>query len=376
MQADARRIAIVVPDLRVGGAQRVLLMLAGEFARRGHEVDLVSCLDDGGLATEIPAGVRGVALLRGSWWLGVRSIAALLRQFRRRRYDAILSSMTGTNLAVVLAHRLAGAGGRVVLREAASLVNLRGRGRRSLRLMRRLYPRADAVVAVSAGVREELVALGLDPARVHAIRNPVDAAGLRRRAQAAPAAPRLRPYLVNVGRLVAQKDHDTLLRAFAASRAAATHDLVIVGEGMERASLSRLAAGLGIAGRVVLAGELTDPYPLMSRAALFVLASRWEGYPNVLLEALALGLPVVATDAPCGASEILAGGRHGALVPMADPVALAAAIDATLDGRQPVAPWPEHDHGVAVAAARYLALLAGGADVEPAPASAARTPAA
>ncbi len=353
------RICIVVPDLRLGGAQRVLLTLAGQFAGMGHRVTIVSLLGGGALAGDVPAGVSSVTLFdrQPDALFGLRCLLRLRTHFRRHRYDAVLSSMTGTNLVTVVAHRLARSGARLVLREAASLVNLDGNARRWL--MRWLYPRADAVIAVSDGVRKELVALGIDGTRAHAVRNPVSAVRLRCAAagQSLPAALDGRPYVVSVGRLVRQKDHETLLRAFAGSRLPKSHDLVIVGEGEQRGALSRLADELGVADRLMLLGALTNPYAVMSHAALLVLSSRWEGYPNVLLESLALGISVVATDAPWGAAEMLGGGRYGLLVPVADPEALGRAIEATLDGEYVAEPWPERMHAEDAIALQYFQIM-------------------
>ena len=134
-----------------------------------------------------------------------------------------------------------------------------------------------------------------------------------------------------MGRLQEQKDFPTLIRAFALVRQGRPCRLVILGDGGGRMGLLNLIDGLGLAGDVDLAGFQTNPYPFLARAALFALSSAWEGSPNALTEAMALGIPVVSTDCPSGPRELLDGGRFGPLVPVADAPALAAAMASTLD---------------------------------------------
>jgi glycosyltransferase involved in cell wall biosynthesis len=138
-----------------------------------------------------------------------------------------------------------------------------------------------------------------------------------------------------VGRLQEQKDFPTLIRAFALVRQVRPCRLVILGDGSGRAGLLALVGSLGLAKEVDLPGFQTNPYPFLGRAALFALSSAWEGSPNALTEAMALGTPVVSTDCPSGPWELLDGGRFGALVPVGDAPALAAAMASTLDKHLP-----------------------------------------
>jgi len=329
MTAGAR-IVVVLPDLRLGGAQRVLLDMTRQFALFGHDVEIVSLAGDGELIAEVPQEVRYRPIpigARGGVRLALTALPALVHHLRLARPDAVLSSMTGTNLLTVVAHRLAGRPGRLVLREAVSLTNNPGRFNRLL--MTRLYVGADAFVAVSSGVADDLAALGLDPSLIHVLRNSVDIERVRRLAVQA-GQPRTSPYIVSVARLTAQKDQRTLLRAYAVSTLRRSHRLVMVGDGEDRPALTALAHELQIEDRVEFTGALANPYPVLAGASLHVLSSRWEGYPNVLLEALALGVPVVATDCPAGPRELLQGGRFGRLTPVGDCAGLAEGMDAEL----------------------------------------------
>jgi Glycosyltransferase len=335
MTARADRILLVLPSLERGGGERVLLQLAGSFLAAGREVHVAVLLGGGPLRPVVPHAVtlhelidasdasKGLALA----WKALPKLASLIRTVKPR---AVLSTMTGTNLLTVLACMRARIRTRLVLREAASLVNTKSILTRQT--MRWLYRRADALIAVSTGVAEDLRGLGLAEDRIHVIHNPVDASRLRHLADVGPLlVPQDKlPYVVSIGRLVEQKDQQTLLRAYTLSTLRGSHHLVIVGEGDQRAGLERLARDLGIADRLVLTGALDNPYRVLAEASLHALSSRWEGYPNVLLEALALGVPVVSTDCPFGPREMLDDGRYGRLVPMGDPVALARAMEEEL----------------------------------------------
>jgi glycosyltransferase involved in cell wall biosynthesis len=197
------------------------------------------------------------------------------------------------------------------------------------------YRRADRVVAISDGVGAALAhRFGVDPKRVSTIYNAVDVATVRVRA--AEETPRLppQPFIVAAGRLVHQKGFDLLIRAFAARLAERQLSLVIVGEGPERSALEALAREHGVEHRVHLPGFVENPWSYFARAAAFVCSSRWEGFGNVIIEAMACGVPVVATDCDFGPREIVRHGDSGLLVGAATVEALGDAIVSVLDDRQ------------------------------------------
>lgn len=362
--ARADRILLVLPSLERGGGERVLLQLARLFLAAGREVHVAALLGGGPLRAAVPDAVtlhelidprdaaKGFALA----WKALPKLASLIRALNP---NAVLSTMTGTNLLVVLACILLNSHARLVLREASSLVNTKSTFKRWA--MRGLYRRANGLVAVSAGVAQDLRGLGLPDDRIHVIRNPVDAERLRQLAAVGvPQAIQDKvPYIASLGRLTAAKDFPTLLRAYAISGLRGSHRLIIVGEGEERANLENLVRGLGLTGRVLLTGAMDNPHGVVAGAAMHVLSSRWEGYPNVLLEALALGIPVVSTDCPHGPREILDDGRYGRLVPVGNAAALASAMDAELERPISVGEAMLVAHDPPVIASRYLALLDG-----------------
>ncbi len=200
--------------------------------------------------------------------------------------------------------------------------------------------------------------------KVQVIHNPVVTPELLQRAEEPLEHPWFQPkeppVLLGVGRLTRQKNFPNLIRAFAEVRKRRPVRLLILGEGEERASLEDLVRSFGLEGEVGLPGFVQNPYPYMKRAAAFVLSSDWEGLPTVLIEALALGTPVVATDCPSGPREILQGGRWGRLVPVNNPTALAQALEATLaEGRTASPEEAYHPYTQAEVVRRYLELLEG-----------------
>jgi glycosyltransferase involved in cell wall biosynthesis len=364
MAIRADRLLLVLPSLERGGGERVLLQLAESFLAAGRDVHMVALLGGGPLRSVVPAAVTLHELIDVNdapqgLVLAWRAFPKLVSLIHAVRPDAVLSTMTGTNLLIVLACMRAGIRTRLVLREASSLVNTKSAVKRQA--MRWLYKQAHELVAVSAGVARDLRGLGLSGDRIHVIRNPVDVNRLRQ--LAAIGMPQTvedkSPYVVSLGRLTEAKDFPTLLRAYASSALRGSHHLIIVGEGEQRTTLERLVRDLGVADRVLLLGAMDNPYGVVAGAAMHVLSSRWEGYPNVLLEALALGVPVVSTDCPHGPREILGGGHHGRLVPVGDAAALASAMDAQLERSSSAADTVLAAHNHEIIAEQYLALLDG-----------------
>ncbi len=351
------RIALLLPDLGAGGAERVTLTLAAEFLARGDAVDVLVLRGEGALIPAVPEGARLVML-------GVRRLRNAIRPLRdyaaRARPDALLAQMWPLSSIAVWALR------RSAIRVAVvEHVDLRASSRRWRLLPRALlvpvlrwsHRRAVARIAVSRGAADALARLcGLPAEAIEAIHNPiplprsapgrqVDWGGGGRR-------------ILTVGTLKPQKNHRLLVEAFA--RMSEPQDrLVILGEGGERVAIKKLAAGLGMADRVLLPGFALDPGPWYASADLFVLSSDYEGFANVVAEALGHGLRVVSTDCPSGPAEILGG--IGRLVPVGDVGALAEAMTAALAA--PADPAAARARAAAFAppaiADRYRRLLLG-----------------
>jgi len=330
----SKRIAILLPDLRGGGVERVRIVLAREFLARCHAVDFVLMRAEGELIGLVPEGARVVDLgaLRFRDLLG-----PLVRYLRRERPDAVLAAMWPLTSMAVLARGLARWQGRLVVSDhgvlSISHAHFGSRVRTMLRWSMALtYPHADARIAVSDGVARDLSQLsGLPVESFKVIYNPITVPSESDdvdvdRAWGVPSGKRI----LNVGSLKDQKNQALLLRAFSRLGDLEHARLMILGEGALRGSLEDLTRSEGLSGRVLMPGFVEDPTPYFRSADIFVLSSDYEAFGNVIVEALACGLPVVATDCPYGPREILDGGRYGDLVSLRDDVALSRAMRSAL----------------------------------------------
>jgi glycosyltransferase involved in cell wall biosynthesis len=357
------RIVVFLPSLAGGGAERAMVGVATALAERRHTVALRTASDagPGSLWPDPALGHRSFGTRHAR-----TAIPALVRDLRAERPDVLLTAMDQANLAGVVAARRT----RVPLVVSYHTDVLAAAARsRSLfshvrpRLARATVRRADAVVAVSDGVRDALVRLAPErAATITTIHNPTVGPQLYERATAAPAgvpgAPPLERTIVAAGRLVPAKGFDVLVDAFAriAPQQPDVH-LLILGDGPLRDDVRRRAEMRGVAARVHLPGAIENPYPFMARCRVFASSSVWEGLPTVLVEAGALGCPIVATDCPSGPREIIGGRPQATLVAVGDVAALAAALDGAL--RAPYQRWlgDWRDHTRAHVASRYEDVL-------------------
>ena len=360
------RLAVLASFSGSGGVERMLVNLICGFVAAGREVDLLLIRVESPHLVGLPASVNRIPLGTKHSLLAIPALARYLRQARPR---ALLAAKDRAGRAAVLARALAGVDTRLVLRLGTNLsASLAGYSalRRAWRYwpIRRLYPHLDRIVAVSAGVAADTATIARLPrGAITVIRNPVITPDLHQRAAAPCPHPWFQdegtPVLLGAGRLQRQKDFPTLIRAFARVLEVRPCRLVIIGEGQERPALTALIGQLGLVDQVDLPGFQAQPLPFLARANLFVLSSAWEGSPNVLTEAMALGTPVVATNCPSGPAELLDGGRIAPLVPVGDPEALAAAILATLNQRPPadLLKYAVVDYEQAYSTRQYLAAL-------------------
>jgi glycosyltransferase involved in cell wall biosynthesis len=361
-------LAIFLPSLAGGGAERMMINLATGALAAGVAVDLVCADARGPYLDAVPPGCRLVDFKSARTLWALPKLALWLR---RERPTALLAAMDHANLVAIWARALARPRPPVRLAvsvrsqlsvAAAHEASLRGRALPWL--ARRFYPRADLVIAVSQGVADDLAdCLGLPRAGIAVLPNPVVSDDTDALARApldhpwfAAGAP---PVLLAAGRLTAQKDFSTLLRALARLVPERDLRLMILGEGPDRAALTAEIGALGLTPRVALPGFEANPFRYLARARLFVLSSAWEGLPGVLIQAMACGTPVVSTDCPSGPREVLENGRLGPLVPVGDASALADAIARTLDDPPPAALLEAGaaQYRLAPVSRRYLAAL-------------------
>lgn len=325
------RIAFLLNNLNGGGAERVAVTVANALADKGHDISLVLNRRIGPYLSDVAQGVTVLELGRRM----LLALPSLLKLLRREQFDVIMTILDQPSIGALLLKPFIGRT-RVVVVECNNPLPTEGGMRnpvwRAIRELRRwLYPGADHIISKSEGIKRALVEhFGCREDRVTAIANPVDMTRIAALAIATPDHHWLRdrqaPLVIAVGRLEPQKDYLKLLVAFARLRKHRLARLVILGEGNERAALEQRARELGIADDIDMPGFAPNPYAFLAAADLYVLSSRWEGWPNALVEALACGTPVVATDCDSGPRDILQDGRFGKLVPVGDVDALAGAM--------------------------------------------------
>ena len=363
--SERKRITFFQDALHGGGAEKAVVNLLKGLAQRDEfDLDLVLATREGPYLDLVPPEVRIIDLKAG------RAIAAtipLTNYLKQYRPWAVIGNMGHVNVVAWMATRLSRIDTRLLLVEQNTLSANPTKYRRAKlvnQLMKWFYPSADAVAGVSAGVARDLEqCLGLKKETVEVLNNPVVNEDLIAQTQAdlehawfTADAP---PVFLAVGRLNVQKDFPNLLQAFALVRKQREARLIILGEGQERPALEAAIEELGIADDVLLPGFVKNPYAYMKRASCFVLSSREEGLPTVLIEAMACGCPVVATNCPSGPDEILDRGAYGRLVPIQNSTALAKAMLETL--KNP--PKPEflieraNKYSTKNAVAAYLSLL-------------------
>jgi len=331
------RLALFTTFLGSGGAERVTVNLAKGFRDHGLEVDLV-LTRFGPQQYEIPSGVRLINIGAPRIYAALPGIIRYLRQVQP---DIVLSAEAAVNVTVLLAWRLSGSRARIFVAEHNSRIEATKNSRDwRVKLLpvfiRKTYPWTDGIVAVSKGAADQLAKIApIVKHKIRVIYNPVVSEELFVKAEQPLNHPWFckgePPVILAAGRLIFQKDFTTLIRAFALVRKKRPARLMILGEGKDRARLEALVRKLGLEEDVALPGFVENPYKYMKRASVFVLSSRWEALPTVLIEAMACGCPVVSTDCPSGPAEILENGKWGRLVPIHSPELLAKAILETLE---------------------------------------------
>ena len=363
-------IGFFLPSLVNGGVARSTLTLAHEFTRRGHSVQVYTLQGAVGTLTKRLAA-DDLQIIELAATRAIRALPALIRLLRHNHLDAIISATHYANIVAATAKLMARSKCVLICTERVSpyedfkeqpihkrlvLPNL----------MRLTYRTADAIVTVSQECGDELARLlKIKRNRITTIYNPVDFANIRS-AMEHPAGcdwadDKKYPLIMGVGRLVAQKDFATLMRAFAKVRHKHKVRLAILGDGQEREALEALSREFGVADAITMPGFVSNPHAWMAKADVFVLSSTYEGLSNALVEALVCNVATVSTACPTGSREVLLDGRAGHLVAVGDWDAMAGAIMEALgngnQGREQAIRESLQRFVPAVAAESYLSVI-------------------
>ncbi|MBT4732869.1 glycosyltransferase [Candidatus Woesearchaeota archaeon] len=348
-------ITIVIPDLEIGGAERLSINLANHWVTEGYTVEFVVMRRQGELINLLSKGINIVDLNVDRIY---KVVFPLVKYLRKKRPKIILSFMWPLTSISVVAWLIAKRQGKLFLSDHIQLSHASVHELFISPLLVKIiikltYPFATGAIAVSHGVKKDIKKLGALPdSLIKVIYNP---AATRISLSRSPEdvqqklwGDKFKHHILSVGRLKVQKDHELLLRSFSLIPASYNAKLVILGDGDLYGHLMNLVQELGLEERVSIPGFTIDTSPWYRSADLFVLSSRWEGFGNVIVEALECGVPVVSTDCPSGPAEILDNGRYGTLVPVGEIEELALAMIKSLDNI--------HDHVALIDRARDFSV--------------------
>ena len=337
-----QNIAFVLPSLRGGGAERVMLNIVRGLCEKGYSIDLVLVKSEGIFRKNVPSRVRIIDLdsKRAS-----TSLFGLVKYLDTQKPSIVFPSLPHISVVTLLARLFSRSRPIIVPIEHNTLSQsvLHAdtlRGRLLPHFMRITYTHADRIVAVSKGVGNDLIkSLTIDSSTVSVIYNPVITKDLITSSFDTTDHPWLNnsnyPVIIGAGRLTQAKGFDDLVNAFALLRSNRPARLILIGEGPEESNLKQLIESHGLEGDISMPGFVSNPYVYFRRSSIFVLSSLWEGLPTVLIEALACGTRIISTDCPSGPKEILENGQWGALVPVNDIFSLAEKMSNLLDQPKP-----------------------------------------
>ncbi len=343
MNNSLKKITIFIQNLDGGGAEKVIVNLIKSFIKRNIEIDLILAKAEGVLIKELPTKVRIINLNKNSI---LYSIPDLIKYIKNEKPEVILSTLDHVNVATIIARKLSKIDSKLILRLSSTITaDIKNNTfiKRIIlpHLIKILYPLADRIIAISKETYNDLQKIvKINPQKVKIIYNPIDISEISSKANEEVSHPWFNkgepPVIISAGRLNKAKDYPTLLKAFSIVHKKLPSRLMILGKGEEENNLKKLAYKLRIEKDFYLKGFEENPFKYMKRASVFVLSSKWEGLPNVLIEALALKIPIVSTNCKSGPSEILENGKWGRLVEVGDYHAMAEAIIETLNSKRKI----------------------------------------
>lgn len=333
------KITFVIPSLSSGGAERVLILLAQAFLDKGYQITVITLSTKDNDFYSLPVGTERLALgILGNSTNALNAIVNNLSRLSKLRKavcstqaDVVISFVTETNILTILS--LLKTGIPVIATEHCD-PNLMSYGKIWEKLRRISYPYATKIVSVSKGVDSGFEWLSTNKRAI--IYNPfLEIKDNHSQVELPLGTDSQKQWIMSMGRLTYQKGFDILLSAFAQiANRYPNWQLIILGKGEKRSELEQFVKDNGLSGRVILPGVIKNPFPILKKADVFVMASRFEGFPMSHGEAMACGLPVIATDCPSGPREIVRHQIDGILVPSEDVSALAKAMDSLMSNEK------------------------------------------
>jgi len=333
IQVKKREILFVIPSLAGGGAERILILLLKYLDRSRFKPVLVVFNTENAYKQDLPSDVPVVCLKKKNRFDFFRLVRSFSRIIRKEKPSLIFSFLTYTNYLTILARNLVDLRIPLLLSEHNNLNwSLKNQKFKRIKkiLIRNLYPKATGIICVSRGVKENFITNYKIPEnKCFVIYNMVDIERIKKLVNEEINHPWFKeniPVIITCGRLTVQKNYPLLLRAMSLALKKVNTRLLILGKGEDRSKLERYVKELGISHNVEFLGFQSNPFKYMSRATIFVLSSLWEGFGNVIIEAMACSVPVISTRCPFGPEEIITNGVNGLLVPVGDANALTNAI--------------------------------------------------
>ncbi len=324
-----KKITFFIPSLRGGGAERVFVNLANEFANNGFDVDLVLVQKEGPYLGEVDKKIKIIDLKSKRVLF---ALIPLIFYLRKNKPSHILSTLTHANIIAIIAKKISLVNSKIIIRQEIYFSSIPSN---KLKLIASfVYRKSDVVVALSKDMADNLIKnININKNQLVVINNPI-IEKIEKEFSDVISHPFFRnkegKIILSIGRLSEQKDFRNLILSFSQIREESNAKLIILGEGDERINLNKLIKELNLEEYIDMPGFINNPYKYMANSDLFVLSSKYEGFPNVLIESLACGIPIISTDCPSGPREILDDGKYGKLVPVGDVDALAKAIGESL----------------------------------------------
>lgn len=332
------KLMVVIHSLRGGGSERVLINLLKGLDRNEFSITLVlyERVFDYPVPENIELRILDIYASRNFFKLAIGFISKILglsKLIRKNKPDFVFSLLSSTNVTVILAKILSRMNFKLIVSEHTHpSMNLKNEiyGGITRLFIKVLYPKADKIVAVSEGIKQDIIQnFHINEDKIAVIYNPIDIKEIETLSTEEVNHPWFQeqiPIIISVGRLTQQKDYPYLIKTFAIVKKSINCRLFIIGDGEDKEKLIQMAKEIGLEKDIEFAGFQKNPFKYMDRASLFVLSSLYEGFGNVIVEAMALGLPVISTDCPSGPSEIIENRKNGLLVPVRDEHALAQSI--------------------------------------------------